>query len=175
MGFAPTFYFGPEAMQDTAINDRVSEIAASAANLNGVEFVRAEIIGSKRNPTVRVYIDKPDGVTLDDCSIVSHAIEAVLDEDDLLSQAYVLEVSSPGLERDLYSLGDFERFAGHKAKVRLVADRDGRKSFSGKIIGVEGNEIVFEDRTGGEMRFGFDSVAKANLRVDLESEFKRKR
>lgn len=175
MGFAPTFYFWPEAMQDTAINDRVSEIAASAANLNGVEFVRSEIIGSKRNPTFRVYIDKPEGVTLDDCSVVSHAIEAVLEADDFISQAYVLEVSSPGLERELYSLADFERFAGHKAKVRLTEEHEGRKSFSGRIIGVEGDEIVFEDRTAGGMRFGFDSIAKANLRIDLESEFKRKR
>jgi len=161
-------------MQDTARNDRISEIAASAAKLNGVEFVRSEIVGSKRNPTVRVYIDKPDGVTLDDCSSVSHAIEAVLEADDFIPLSYVLEVSSPGLERELYGLSDFGRFVGHKAKVKLAGEHDGRRSLSGRIIGIEGDEIVFEDRTVGQVRFRFGSVAKANLRVDLESEFKRR-
>jgi len=162
-------------MQDSSIKDRVSEIAAAAATRNGVEFVQSEIIGSKRNPTVRVFIDRPEGVTLDDCSAVSQAIEAVLDSDDLISQSYTLEVSSPGLERELYSLSDFVRFIGHKAKVKLAVANDGRKSYSGRIIGVEDDRIMFDDRTVGPVQFPFESVLRANLRVDLEDEFKRRR
>jgi len=175
VGFAPTFYFGLEKMQNISVNERVSEIAADAAGRNGVEFIHLEIIGSKRNPTLRVFVDKPGGVTLDDCSAVSRDFEAALDAEDLISQTYTLEVSSPGLERELYSLSDFEKFTGQKAKVKLKIENGARKSYSGRITGIEGNEVVFDDRTVGNVRFPFESVAKANLRVDLEDEFKRRR
>ena len=161
-------------MEESSINLRVGEVAAAAAGENGVEFVQAEVVGSKRNPTVRVYIDKPGGVTHDDCSAVSQAIETVLDADDLIPHSYTLEVSSPGLERELFSLRDFARFAGHKAKVRTSAEFDERKAFSGRIVGVEGDEVIFEDRNHGILRFPFKAISKANLRVDLEEEFKRR-
>lgn len=174
MGFAPTFYFGRKVMEFKAINDRVSEIAAVAANRNGFEFVRSEVLGTKRNPTIRVYIDKPGGVTLDDCSAVSRLTEERLDADDFIPHAYTLEVSSPGLERGLFSLADFERFAGHKVKIKTSKEIAGRGSFSGRIAGVEGNEIMLDDRTQGILRVPFDQIVKANLRIDLEQEFKRR-
>jgi ribosome maturation factor RimP len=162
-------------MLSASINERLNGIAASAAARNDVEFVRAEIAGTKRNATLRIFIDKPNGVTLEDCTAVSHAIEEVLDSEDLIPQAYTLEVSSPGLERDLVSLNDFERFTGHKAKIKLAAEIDGRKSLIGRIAAVEGDEIVFEDKAVGTKRFSFGAVVKANLRVDLEDEFKKRR
>lgn len=161
-------------MDFNAINERVAEIAATAAISNGVEFVQSEISGTRRNPTVRVYIDKPEGVTLDDCSAISRVIEAELDAGDFIPHSYTLEVSSPGLERGLFSLSDFERFAGQKVKVKTSRDLNGRRAFSGKIAGVEGTEIVLEDRMLGTIRIPFEAVSKANLRVDLEQEFKRR-
>lgn len=174
-GFRTHFLFWPETMWNASINDRVSKVAASATSRNGVQFVQLEVVGSKRNPTLRIYIDRPEGVTLDDCSAVSAAIEAELDADDFIPYSYTLEVSSPGLERALYSLSDFKRFAGHRAKVSLLVEKDGRKSYSGRIVGVEGDEIILEDRTVGTVRFPFSTIAKANLRVDLEDEFRRRR
>lgn len=174
VGFAPTFYFGRKAMEPSGINERIGKVAASAALENGVEFVQSEISGTKRNPTVRIYIDKLEGVSLEDCSAVSRAIEAVLDLDDLIPHAYTLEVSSPGLERGLFSISDFKRFAGHRVKVKTAREIGGRKSFGGRIIGTEDNTIILDDRTQGTIRIPYDAVSQANLRVDLEQEFKRR-
>ena len=159
---------------DAAISERLDQIAAKAAAENGVEFVNSEISGTKRNMTVRLYIDKDGGVTLDDCSAVSHSVEAVLDSEDLIPSAYVLEVSSPGLERGLFTLDDFRRFAGKKAKVKADPGVNGQGNFSGQIIEVDGEDIVFEDKTSGTVRIPFQSVIKANLRVDLAEEFKKR-
>lgn len=175
VGFAPTFYFGFKTMEQASVAERIEKIAAAATEKNGLEFVHSEIAGTKRNMTVRVFIDKPEGVTIEDCTTVSHAIEEVLDADDFIPSAYVLEVSSPGLERGLYSVADFERFAGNKAKIKTSAPLNGQSNFNGRINAVEGEEIVFEDRTSGALRIPFDSIDKANLKVDLEEEFKKRR
>ena len=175
VGFVPTFYFGFKTMQRDPIAEQIDKIAAQAAKENGVEFVHSEIVGSKRNMTVRIYIDKPEGVTLEDCSTVSRAIEAVIDEDDFMPSSYVLEVSSPGLERPLFSIQDFEKFTGKKAKVKTSEAIGGQANFNGRINAVEDSEIVFEDKTNGTVRIPFDKVAKANLKVDLSEEFKKKR
>ncbi len=175
VGFVPTFYFGFKAMQRNPLVERIDKIATQAAKENDVEFVHSEIVGNKRNMTVRIYIDKPKGVTLEDCSNVSRAIEAVIDADDFIPSPYVLEVSSPGLERPLFSLQDFEKFVGKKAKVKTSDAIAGQVNFNGRITAVEKAEIVFEDKTNGTVRIPFDRVTKANLRVDLTDEFKKKR
>jgi ribosome maturation factor RimP len=175
VGLVPTFYFGFKTMQQGSIVERIDKIAADAAKQNGVEFVHSEIVGSRRNAVVRVYIDKPEGVTIEDCSAVSRAVEEVMDAEDFMPAAYVLEISSPGLERPLLSIQDFERFAGKKAKVKTVEPINGQANFSGRIAQVEASEIVFEDKTNGTVRIPFDKVAKANLKVDLAEEFKKKR
>ncbi|MGH9818762.1 MAG: ribosome maturation factor RimP [Pyrinomonadaceae bacterium] len=161
-------------MESSGINERICVVASAAAVENGVEFVQSEISGTKRSPTVRVYIDKPDGITLDDCSAVSRTIEAVLDIDDLMPHSYTLEVSSPGLERGLFRIADFERFAGRRVKVKTSLELNGRKSFGGRIVGIDGDTIILDDRTHGIVRIPFGAISKANLRVDLEQEFKRR-
>ncbi len=161
-------------MDNASIEGRVKQIAAGAAEENGVEFVHCEIVGAKRNMTVRVYIDKPGGVSIEDCEIVSRNMEETLDADDLIPTAYLLEVSSPGLERELYSSDDFRKFAGQKVKVKLASPVNGQKVFVARIEGVEGSEVVLNDRDQGEIRFPYSDVVKANLRVDLEQEFKKR-
>lgn len=175
VGFVPTFYFGFKTMQQDLIVAKIDKIATEAAAQNGVEFVHSEIVGSLRNAVVRIYIDKPNGVTIEDCSTVSRAMEEVMDAEDFMPAAYVLEVSSPGLERPLFKLADFERFAGKRAKVKATEPIGGQANFNGRITGVEGDEVVFEDKTNGSVRIPFDKIAKANLRVDLAEEFKKKR
>jgi ribosome maturation factor RimP len=175
VGLVPTFYFGFKAMQHGSIIERIDKIAAAAAKQNGVEFVQSEIVGSRRNSVVRIFIDKLAGVSIDDCSAVSRAIEEVMDAEDFMPSSYVLEVSSPGLERPLASVGDFKRYAGKKARLKTVEPINGQANFSGRITGVEASEIVFDDKTNGTVRIPFDKVAKANLKVDLAEEFKKKR
>ena len=156
-----------------SIGERVEQIAASVTERSGIEFVHCEIAGSKRNPTVRLIIDKPGGVTLEDCAQVSRDVEAVLDKDDFIPTAYVLEVSSPGIERELYRFADFEKFTGQNARIKTAQPIGGQRNFAGKIAAVANGEIEFQDRTSGVVKIPFDLVAKANLMVDLTDDFKK--
>lgn len=160
-------------MDKLSIAEKVNEIAGEVAEKNLLELVRAEIVGSAKEPIVRIFIDKPQGVSHEDCVIVSREIGTILDEKDFISADYTLEVSSPGLERELYSLKDFEKFAGNLAKVKTRIAIGGQRNFRGRIKAVENEEIIFEDKTNGEVRFPYEAVAKANLEIDIEEEFRR--
>lgn len=138
-------------------------------------MVHTEVAGPEGHPVVRVFIDKPDGVTHRDCSDVSTQISTVLDVEDFIHSAYTLEVSSPGLERGLYKPADYERFAGHQAKIKMRVAVNNQRNFRGRIVGIEANNVVFEDRTSGRVALPFDTIAKANLEVDVETEFHRAR
>jgi len=174
VGFAPTFYFGGKTMEKHSVTERIESIASEIAKKMDVEFVHAEVVGSKRNPTVRVFIDKPDGVTIDDCAKFSHEMEEVLDADDFIPSAYVLEVSSPGIERQLYRIEDFVKFTGRLARLKTAEEIDGQKNFTGTIESVEDNTVVFGDTTKGTVRIPYSSIAKANLKIDLGKEFNRR-
>ena len=160
-------------MNKSSVTEKVNEIAEKVAEKNNFELVRAEVVGSAKEPIIRIYIDKPQGITHDDCSKVSHEVGEFLDAGDFISSEYTLEVSSPGLERELYSLKDFEKFAGNLAKIKTRTPINGQKNFRGRIKAVENDEIVFNDKTNGEVRFPYETVAKANLEIDLEEEFRR--
>lgn len=160
-------------MNKLVIAERVQEIAAEVAGKNNLELVHVDVIGTVKSPTVRVFIDKPGGVSVGDCTLVSRRMEEVLDAEDFISSAYVLEVSSPGLERELYSLQDFEKFSGNLTRVRTHEAINGQRNFRGRIKRIEGEKIIFEDKTNGEVSFPYDLVAKANLEIDLDEEFKR--
>ena len=161
-------------MNKSLITERVEKIAANVAEDAGLELVHVELVGAQGKPIIRIFIDKPGGVTLEDCSTASRRVEKILDEEDFIPSAYTLEVSSPGLERGLYSLNDFQRFAGEMAKVKTDEAINGQKNFRGKITGVEGQNIIFEDRTNGKISIPYGTVKKANLEIDFEEELKRK-
>lgn len=156
------------------IGEKIEQIAVSVTRQAGIEFVHSEIAGSKRNPIVRLIIDKPGGVTLDDCALISRDVEAILDRDDFIPTSYVLEVSSPGIERELYSLADFERFTGKDARVKANRPIDGQRNFSGAIVAISDGEIELEDRTSGRVRIPYDAVVKANLIVDVTEDLKKR-
>ena len=161
-------------MGSGTVEERIREIAIKAATENQVEFVHLEIAGTKRIQIVRVFADKEGGITIEDCSNVSRSIEKVMDAEDFMPAAYVLEVSSPGLDRELYSVEDFAKFAGKLAKVKMRADFEGPKALNGTIVTVDGDRITFDDRTTGEVIFPFSSVAKANLKIDIDQELNRR-
>jgi ribosome maturation factor RimP len=156
----------------SAIENKVREFAAEAASEQGFELVHVEFAGAGKQAAVRIFIDKEGGVTHDDCSRMSHAIERHLEPADLISSRYVLEVSSPGIERGLYRLKDFEKFAGESAKVKLHSAINGQKNFRGTIKGVSGAEVIFDDRTSGVVNIPWDLVSKANLEFDIGRELK---
>jgi ribosome maturation factor RimP len=161
-------------MENASIEQRVREIGKRVASEKNLEFVHSEIGGSKRNPTVRIFIDKPGGVTIEDCTEVSGLVEAVLDADDFIPSSYVLEISSPGLERELYSLEDFQRFTGKQVRIKADDAINGQRNFRGKIVSVEDGTITVEDKTTGIISIPYDSVKKANLLIDLETELKKR-
>jgi ribosome maturation factor RimP len=165
--------FGGYKLSARSIEERVQAIAERVAIDNGVELVHAEVAGPDNKPIVRIFIDKPEGVTHQDCSAVSLHVGTILDVEDFIHSAYTLEVSSPGLDRGLYKPADYERFAGSLAKMKTHQPVGGQRNFRGRLLGLEGGEVLFEDRTSGPVRVPLASIAKANLEIDVEQEFRR--
>lgn len=140
----------------------VTPMAEEAAAGLGLEVVDVEYRREGGGWVLRVFIDKPGGVTLDDCQAVSHALGQRLDEADPIPNRYSLEVSSPGIERPLKRPADFERFAGLRVQIRTFAPLDGRRNFKGELVGlVEGAVVVRTDT--GQVAIPQDMVARANL------------
>jgi ribosome maturation factor RimP len=160
-------------MASSSVEDRVRVIAERVAIDHGLELVHAEVAGPDNKPIVRIFIDKPNGVTHQDCSEVSLHVGTVLDVEDFIHASYTLEVSSPGIERGLYKRQDYERFAGSLAKLRTRKPVNGQRNFRGRLLGIDGEDVLLEDRTSGRVRVPLEVVAKANLEMDVNAEFKR--
>jgi ribosome maturation factor RimP len=150
------------------VDPRIREIAERVTAREGLELVHVEIAGG-RNPVLRVYIDKPGGVTIDDCSRVSERISLILDVEDPIPGQYTLEVASPGLDRGLYKESDYERFAGLPCHVRLSEPINGQRNFHGKLIGLdrEGEvTAVLEEENGDRHRLPLTRIVKANVEIE---------
>ena len=156
------------------IEARVREVAVHAAGDYALELVHVEIArsGGRGESIARIFIDKPEGVTHEDCVKVSQHVAAVLDAEDFLHGNYTLEVSSPGLERGLYKQADYERFSGHPARIKTSKPINTQRNFRGRILGVDADSLVFEDRTNGQVFIPFALIANGNLEIDVEAEFK---
>lgn len=124
------------------VQRRVEDIADSLLKDDGLELVDLEYRREGRRWVLRLFIDKEGGVTVEDCATVSRELGDILDAKDAIPEAYVLEVSSPGLNRRVRKREDFSRFVGRKVEVRLTALRDGRRKMVGTILGVEGEAVV---------------------------------
>jgi len=161
-------------MTDNSIAQRVQDIAERVAIDHGLELVHAEVAGPENKPIVRVFIDKPQGVTHEDCSEVSLHLGTILDVEDFIHASYTLEVSSPGLERGLYKRADYERFAGSDAKLKTRLPINGQRNFRGRLLGVDGDEVLFDDRTNGKVRIPLEIIKQANLEVDVSEELRRR-
>ena len=133
-----------------------------AVNVLGCELVGIEFIPQGRRSLLRIYIDKENGVTIDDCSDVSHQVSGILDVEDPIREQYTLEVSSPGLDRPLFKLEDFDRFSGSQVKLRLRQMIDGRRNFTGRILGVEGESVRVEV-DGSPQAFAIVDIDRARL------------
>ncbi len=138
-------------------------IEALGFELVGVEFIRA------RHGVLRVYIDREQGITVADCSAVSHQVSGILDVEDPIRGQYALEVSSPGLDRPLYQARDFERFAGHQVNVQLAAAVDGRRKFRGTLMGLRDDQVVVQMSNDEELVVALDEIDSARLVPDFDS------
>lgn len=145
-----------------AIEGQLEKLLAAPAETLGYELVRVKLSGGRR-PTLQVMAEKPDHtMAIDDCVRLSRELSAVLEIEDLLPGGYVLEVSSPGIDRPLTRLRDFEAFTGFDAKLETKLPRSGQRRFKGKLRGVEGKTIHLETEHGVE-RFDVNDVVKAKL------------
>jgi ribosome maturation factor RimP len=153
-------------MAKVAVLPKIEEIAGRIALPLGIEIVEIELKGGGKNQFLRVSIDKPEGVTHLDCETVSRQLGEALDADDLIPAHYTLEVSSPGVERKLFKIKDFERFRGQKAKVVLREPIESVKTLEGKISGVEDGRIALELAGGAQVQFPFTQVERANLKFE---------
>jgi len=132
------------------LNPELQEIVDKVVSREGMELVHAELSRGRR-PVLKVLIDKPGGVTIDDCALISEKLGLTLDVEDVIPDQYLLEVASPGLDRGLYREADYERFAGLPSHVRTVEPIAGQRNFHGRLVGLDrGGEVaaVVEEPTG---------------------------
>jgi ribosome maturation factor RimP len=149
-----------------AIDRRLAEIVEPTIAGMGYELVRVRLMGGQRK-TVQIMADRPEGgIEVDDCALISTAVSAVLDVEDPLEDAYTLEVSSPGIDRPLTRLKDFDAWAGFEAKLETAEQIDGRRRFKGRLSGTEGDEVLIEiEDQGAPVTIGlkFDWLTDAKL------------
>ncbi|MEJ2684524.1 MAG: ribosome maturation factor RimP [Candidatus Sulfobium sp.] len=149
------------------LTKKISGLAESVASEYGVRLVDVEFAGSLRKPTVRVFVEKNEGVTLDDCEKVSRALSALLDVEDPIHRPYVLEVSSPGLDRPLKRLRDFEENVGKLARVVTSESIGGRNFFVGRIKGVKDGDVSLLLEGGEEIEVPFEQMSRARLEIEF--------
>ncbi len=124
--------------------NKLQELLEPVAESMGFDLWGIEYISQGKDSVLRIYIDHENGVSVDDCALLSHQASGILDVEETISGMYNLEVSSPGLDRILFKLEHFQQYAGHQVKVKLRMPFDGRRNFKGLLKGVEIDEIILE-------------------------------
>jgi ribosome maturation factor RimP len=149
-----------------AVTNLLEALVAPAVEAAGYRLVRVRLMGGKKK-TLQIMAERPDGgMDVEDCASLSRTVSEVLEAADPISEEYVLEVSSPGIDRPLTASEDFARFAGHEARVELTHGIDGRRRFRGTLLGIEGNDIVMDvmdEKEMHRMRLPFSDIAEAKL------------
>lgn len=168
-GLAPTFFVAVNRMafERQAMVNHVRVMADRIVDSEGLELVEAEWKGGSRRGTLRVFIDKPAGITHADCERVSHQLSAALDVEDLVPGSYRLEVSSPGLDRKLSRRADYDRFAGRKARFRVREPLSGARHVTGRIEASSASSVSLRTANGKMLEIAYDDIELARLVVDF--------
>ena len=146
---------------------KVREIARRVADSEGIEIVDIELAGGGRSRVLRIFIDKPAGVTHADCEAISQQVGTILDVEDAVPGAsYTLEVSSPGVERKLSQPDDFMRFQGRKAKIVLREPLENQRCWIGTLRGFSEGVITLEPAPGKQVSFELQQIQRANLKFE---------
>lgn len=140
---------------------------APRAQVEGIELVTVEVVGAKKAPTIRVFIDTPEGVSFDELSSAQAWINDLMDELDPFPGAYMLEVSSPGIDRPLRTLEHFARFAGGTAVVKTAQPLEGRSAWTGEIVSAQDGTVVLE-ADGQSVSIPFDTIKRAHLKGAID-------
>jgi ribosome maturation factor RimP len=153
--------------EKTGLIQRITELGQNAAAGTGIEIAGVELKGGGKARLLRVYIDKPGGVTHADCELISERLGRHLDEQDVMpGDSYTLEVSSPGLDRPLKSARDFERVLGHKVRVVLAQPVQGQTRLEGKLLRLSAGEVELETSAGDCLRIPLGEIQNAKLKLE---------
>jgi ribosome maturation factor RimP len=151
----------------TAVAERVRDIAERVATRQGMEIVEVQLLGGGSSRMLRIFIDKPEGVTHADCEFISQNVGTILDVEDVVpGGSYTLEVSSPGVERRISKPQEFERFSGKRIKVVLRQAVEGQRHWAGLLKGFAEGIVTLEPSPGKSVQFPLEQVEKANLKFE---------
>lgn len=146
--------------------ERVKDLVEPVLAAQGVELVDLEFVRAGKHRVLRFYLDKPEGITLDDCAAWSRVLGEIIDVHDLIDQAYTLEVSSPGLTRPLKGVNDFQRYTGRLARITVKGGAGKRSLYRGELAGVAGEAVLL--REGSQMhQIPLAEIVRARLDIDL--------
>jgi ribosome maturation factor RimP len=151
---------------DQSVQDQLAALVAD----EGLELLAAEVVGSGPKTVLRLVIDGPDGASLEKCAAVSRQASAILDVEDPIDHQYTLEVSSPGLDRKLYTKSDFERFSGRRITVRMKPTYREHRSITGELVGLSAGDLVhLVVDNGQDVNLPYAEIHEARLDVDWNS------
>ncbi len=154
-------------MSKETVIARVREVAERVARSEGMEVVEVELVGAGKRRVLRIYIDKPEGISHRDCELVSHQVGTILDVEDVVPGGrYTLEVSSPGVERRLTRPSDYERFIGRKARLILREPVEDQRHWEGVLAGFADGVVTLETRPGRSVRVHLTQIERANLKFE---------
>jgi ribosome maturation factor RimP len=150
-----------------AVTEKVREISERVASSAGLEVVDVQLLGGGQSRLLRIYIDKPEGVTHADCEFITQHVGTILDVEDVIpGSRYTFEVSSPGVERKLTKPQDFERFAGQKVKVTLREPVENQCHWMGTLVSFADGMVTLEPSPGRSVSFPLEQVERANLKFE---------
>jgi ribosome maturation factor RimP len=167
VGVSAHFFIG---MGKGVERDRVRQLAQQVIEGQGYELVEFELKGGGKHTVLKVFIDKPDGITHQDCELVSEQLGTVLDVEDLIPFSYTLEVSSPGLDRKLVKESDYTRFEGKLAKIQTRVPLNSQKTFRGRLRGLQGDNVLLELPKGNLIEIPLDVIQESRLEFDWAEE-----
>ncbi len=146
---------------------RVTEIAERVGAPEGIEIVDVEFKGAGKRRVLRIFIDRPEGVSHAECEFISRNVGTILDVEDVVpGGSYILEVSSPGLERPLRKAADYQRFRGRRVKIVLREPVAGQRLWEGTLAGLDGDVVTLETEQESPVRFELAQIQRANLKFE---------
>ena len=145
--------------------ERVTNLLEPVVEGLGYELVGVEYQSGRQQGLLRLYIDRPEGVEVDDCARVSHQVSGVLDVEDPIAGEYILEVSSPGTDRPVFKTTDYDRFVGEQVRLRLHGRLEGRRKFRGRLLGLRGDNVVIEEQ-GEEVAVPITEIDRAHVELE---------
>nr|WP_245362702.1 ribosome maturation factor RimP [Pseudomonas sp. BP8] len=151
-----------EGVQVSSKLEQLQDLLAPVVEALGFQCWGIEFVSQGKHSVLRIYIEKDGGIMVDDCAKVSHQVSGVLDVEDPISSEYTLEVSSPGMERPLFTLEQFASYAGEQVKIKLRSPFEGRRNFQGLLRGVEDQDVIVQV-DDQEFLLPIDSIDKANI------------